>query len=414
MTSQQPENPDQAAGETAQQLASLEEAELTIEKIVAGGEGLARWFGAAILVRGVAAGDRVRVRVRERHPTWARAELLEVIERGPGRRAAPCPYYDRCGGCDMQHLDEETQVQAKVDAAREAIERLGGIEIKDCQVIKGDRWAFRRRAQFQIAPSEDGPPRVGYYARGTHEVVPVDRCPILVPELDELLERLPVLLPENPPRRLDVAAADDGRVACAPLVGDLPGGELSLAASGNLLRFDARCFTQGHRQLTPELVRVAVPDRAEGEPPYEVAYDLFAGVGLFASALAPQTKRLIAVEGDRVAATWARRNLKRHRHATVVHQRAERYAKQLEAGADLVLVDPPRSGLPRPLRRALRSRSPRHLTYVSCHAATLARDLKEFGDRFRVLSVTFLDLFPQTSHLETVVHLERVQRLAVE
>lgn len=397
----------------AASLARFDELELEIEKLVTGGAGLGRHQGVPILVERSAPGDRVRVRLVERRPDYGRAEILEILRPGPGRRAAPCPYFERCGGCDLQHLTEEAQTAAKVDSALETLRRVGGVVVSgEPAVFRGDAWGYRLRAQLQVERGAVGEaPRVGYHARRSHQVVAVEHCPILAPELDRLVAILPRVLPDNPPRRLDLASDGRGEVGCAPVVEGLPHGELRISIEDYELGFDARCFVQTHRGLLATLVRAAL-DREiprAGESPAEpgLAYDLYAGVGLFSVPLARLYGQVICVEGERVAAHFARRNLKRNgaRAAQVIHQRVERFVERLEPGAARVLVDPPRSGLPLQVRSVLLERPPDKLTYVSCQPATLARDLGHLARRFEVEKLSFVDLFPQTSHIETVVQL---------
>jgi 23S rRNA (uracil1939-C5)-methyltransferase len=377
--------------------------DVEIEKLIEGGLGLARFEGIPILVPRSAPGDRLRIQLVERRPDYGRAEIIEILEPGPQRREPPCPWFHRCGGCDLQHLEDGAQTRFKVEAALETLRRLGGVELaKEPRVHVGDPWAYRVRAQFQVAAGEGGP-RVGYFARGSHDVISVDSCPILVPELEELLETLGRRLPPDPPTRIDAAAGSDGALGVAPLIEGLPHGELSLEVDGFELRFDARCFVQGHRGLHSELMAAAVGD--EGDPE-GTAFDLFAGVGLFALPLSERYGQVVAVEADRVAARHARRNLKRAGARSEVHHlRVESWIPRLPAGAARVLVDPPRAGLHPKVRRALVERRARRLTYVSCQAATLARDLRHLLEAYRIQSVAFLDLFPQTGHLESVVQL---------
>lgn len=396
-------------------MASLDEIELTVDKLVAGGDGFGRYEGIAILVPGVAPGEKIRARLVERHPDYARAEMIEILEQSPMRRAAPCPYYGECGGCDLQHLSEEDQIATKVAAARETLKRLGGIALESLpggepEVHTADPWHYRMRAQFQVAEGVGGRKVVGFHARKSKKVVPIDRCAVLAPELEEVLRELPDRLAEPSPSRIDVAIGSDGSWGCAPVIEGLPHGELELSVSGCTLAFDARCFMQGHRGLIETLVSVAVGNTPQGSRGTFV--DLYAGVGLFSVTLGRLYDRVVAVESERVSVHYAKRNLKRNgiREYLVVPRRVETWIPEFEEGATRILVDPPRTGLPTRVRWALSAKPPAWLTYVSCHPATLARDLKDLSEVFVIESLAFLDLFPQTSHLETVVQLRRREK----
>jgi 23S rRNA (uracil1939-C5)-methyltransferase len=238
----------------------------------------------------------------------------------------------------------------------------------------------------------------------------VERCPILVPTLEEQLPDLAQRLydaGDTVPRRLDLAAGDDGRFTTAPVVGDLPRGELSSKVGDFTFRYDARCFFQGHRGLLETLMEHAV-----GPWEGELALDLYAGVGLFSLPLARRYKKVIAVESDRIAARYGRTNARLNRLSNIEPEAiaVESWVLRMPKKADRALVDPPRSGLGGPARRVLLESGPERLTYVSCHPAALARDLRVLGPAYRLESVTALDLFPQTGHLEAVVHLVRQAR----
>ncbi|MDX1382472.1 MAG: hypothetical protein R3190_02455, partial [Thermoanaerobaculia bacterium] len=203
------------------------------------------------------------------------------------------------------------------------------------------------------------------------------------------------------PPRVDLAAGDGGEVSAAPPVTGFPGTAVSRRVGRHRFELDARCFFQGHEGLLADLVR-EVCGRWRGG----VALDLFAGVGLFAVPLAERYERVVAVESDRIAARYTRRNARAAGGRIAVEGRSvEGFLERWRDPVDRVVVDPPRSGLGRPAKRALRRLAAPRLTYASCNPATLARDLRDLADDYTVESVCLLDLFPQTGHIETVVQL---------
>ncbi len=396
--------PRPAAPAPGLRLSLVDEAEVVVEKLVVGGDGLARLGGVPIFIPRAAPGDRLQVRITERHADYGRAAIVAVLEPGPGRRPDPCPELSRTGVCDLQHLDDALQPRLKAAAVMETLERLGRVELpRQVEVVAGQPWGYRLRTQLHAeVDAADGSVRVGYHARGTNELVPVTRCPLLVPELEALLPELPGLLAGSPHRRIDLAAGDGGAVTAAPPVPGLPHGEVSMAIGGFSYSYDARCFFQAHRQVLPQLVELAVGPWEGGE-----AYDLYGGVGLFSLPLGRRYARVVSVEADRVAARHARNNARRNRLPQVsgVGQVVESWIGALPERPDRVLVDPPRAGLTGKVRQALSARRARRLTYVSCDAATLARDLHLLSPAYRIDSVHLLDLFPQTGHMEAVVQL---------
>jgi 23S rRNA (uracil1939-C5)-methyltransferase len=395
-------------------LAGLDEIEVRIEKLVAGGEGLARVEGVPVFVLRAAPGDLLRVRLTERRSDYGRAEIVEILEPGPGRRPDPFPELSRAGVADLQHLRDDLQPLLKAEAVRETLEHLGNFKLPQppaTELVTGSPWGYRLRTQLHtdIDPVTGGV-RVGYHARGTNDLIPLTRCPLLVPELEALLPGLPELLgPEllgtEPPHRLDMTAGGAGdldAVSVEPALAGLPHGEVSLTIGDIAYAYNARCFFQGHRGLLPRLVEIVV-----GPWEGETAFDLYAGVGLFTLPLARRYRRVTAVEADSTASRFGRLNARRNRLPNVEFdtRAMESWMPELPAGADRVVLDPPRAGLSPLVRRVLLEKSPRRLTYVSCHAATLARDLRRLITIYDVEKVYLVDLFPQTGHMETVVQM---------
>lgn len=386
-------------------LAELDELELVVEKLVTGGDGLGRFEGIPIFVPRSAPGDRLRVRLTDRRPDYGRAEIVEILEPAEDRREPPCPHFARCGGCDLQHLEDDRQVELKAMAVRETLERIGRIEWpSEVRVIRGASWGYRLRTSLHTRPAGERV-EVGYFARGSRDLVPVNTCPILDAPLQDVLAKLPkILRGERVPSRLDLAAGSDGALTSAPVVEGLPHGAVQFKTESNVYQFDARCFFQGHRGLVEPLIAEAVGDESG-----QTAFDLYAGVGLFSLPLAHRYEQVVAVESDRIAARYARINGRQSRlpNLTVENQSVEKWMQGLPEAADRVVLDPPREGLPGRVRAALLAQKPHRITYVSCDAATLARDLRHLSRDYRIDRMALIDLFPQTGHMETVVQLSR-------
>lgn len=381
------------------------EVDVEIDRLVSGGDGIARYDGLPIFVPRSAPGDRLRVKIVARKSGYARGEIQQVLTPGPTRREAPCPYFGSCGGCDLQHIEDQSQAGFKADAALETLRRLGHLDLHavKTKVISGESWSYRLKTQVRTARQAEGV-ALGYFARGTQNVVVVESCPVLVPALERVL-RKPFPLDGKVPLRIDLAAGDDDAITSSPTAPGWPRGPVRLQIGEFSFEYDARCFFQTHSQLL-----AALTDAVVGEWTGATACDLYAGVGFFSLPLARHYDQVEAVEGDGVAVRFARNNGRRNRtkNFQIKHLAVETWVKNLPVGLDRILVDPPRGGLARIVRKALISRPATRLTYVACDAATLARDLKELAGVYALESIVFLDMFPQTGHLETVVQLRTV------
>jgi 23S rRNA (uracil1939-C5)-methyltransferase len=376
----------------------------TIEKLVYGGDGLARLDGRVVLTPYVLPGEIVRAEVERVKNDLFRGRLIEVISPSPSRVSAPCPYFLHCGGCHYQHADVTYQVEQKRSILREALRRVGKIEFEgEIQSIAGPPWEYRNRAQFHI---EDGD--IGYFEHGSHSLCPIDRCAIASPALNNVIATMKDQVPRSFTGSVEFFTNEtDIQVN---VVDRAPRSVLSmfqsLGVTGPIeyagFRVSRNSFFQVNRYLIDDLVKCALGDR-EGD----WAVDLYAGVGLFSTRLAERFKKVTAVESSRAAFQDLQYNIERRTLPVAVENKtAEEYLASLEETPELILADPPRTGLGKDVVRELaRIRSPR-LTIVSCDPATLARDLRSLlAGGYRIESVTLVDLFPQTFHLETVVHL---------
>jgi 23S rRNA (uracil1939-C5)-methyltransferase len=390
--------------------------EATVEKLVYGGDGLARMEGRVVFAPFVLPGERIRVRTWREQPGLVRACALEVLEPAPERVAAPCPVFGRCGGCHYQHAPYEYQLAAKRAILVDQLRRLGKMEPpEEIAVVAAEPWGYRNRAQLHI----DGA-RIGYREAGSHHLSEIGQCPIASPKINDVVRALAGMLRDTrwprfvrsleiftDERQVQVNVLDTGQPVakrffdwCAVEIAGLVEGALDYQGR---FRVSRHSFFQVNRFLLERLVEAAL-EGAEGE----TALDLYAGVGLFSLALARSFKEVTAVESGSGAVRDLEFNAERAGLENLQAEQgtAEEYLQKLERAPDFVLLDPPRAGLGKAVVRRLAELRPRQVTIVSCDPATLARDLAGLtAAGYRVEKMTLVDLFPQTFHLETVVRL---------
>ncbi|MBP6820493.1 MAG: class I SAM-dependent RNA methyltransferase [Acidobacteria bacterium] len=389
--------------------------EVAIEKLVYGGDGLARIGSQAVFVPFAAVGDRLRVRITGVERNYARGVIEEIIEPSLSRRTPPCERFGDCGGCQLQHLSYVAQLETKVAFVRESLRRIGGIDWdKEIAIRSAEEFGYRSRAELKVARGSNGRTRVGYFRPATREVCEVEKCLVLMPAANRELQRLyaePSLIP-NDATRVHFTVGDE-EVIVTPATGE-NGKSEAVDALGTAYQriggvnygFGVRSFFQGNRLLVEELVRTAIAD-ASGK----LAVDLYAGVGLFSLQLAKSFDQVCAVEGNRAAANHGLENVRANAVPNVrfegVSVEAWLKYKSVELPRpDFVLLDPPRAGAGAQVIERLAAMAAPQISYVSCDPATLARDLRlllNYG--YRIESITALDMFPQTFHVETVVHL---------
>ena len=383
--------------------------EVTVQKIVPGGAGLAFADGLTVFVPLSAVGDRLRVRIDRLKGKTAFAEIDEIIEPSPQRVSPPCPYFGTCGGCDLQQLSYQDQLAAKREIIRDCLHRIGKIELSDgIKMIGSPReFAYRLRAQWHI---ETASRSIGYYRRNSHDVIEIAECPKLIAPLNAKLADLRQTIVHealwDPRVQVEAAAGDDGTVSVySPELAE-SAADISIEAAGEKYSFNAKSFFQGNRFMLDQLIETAV-----GGTGGNSALDLYCGVGLFSLPLARRFKSVTGVESNASAIEYAQKNAAAAGISNVefIADGVERFIRGPRPGdLDLVLLDPPRAGTSKETILRTIALEPRTLIYVSCEPSILARDLRWMIDRgWQIVSLVGLDLFPQTHHVETVVRLEK-------
>jgi 23S rRNA (uracil1939-C5)-methyltransferase len=410
--------------------------EVTIERILPGGLGLAHAEGRTVMVPLAAPGDRLRVQIDRVKGNVSFGLIQEIITASPDRVEPPCPYFGRCGGCDFQQLTYQAQLDAKCEIIRDCLRRIGGIEnIPVFQITPAPKpWYYRSRAQWQYDAIRR---KLGYFESGSRRVCDVAECAVLAPELQETLESLRARmddgsLPEEA-RDFRAVVGDEG-VSIAPSVSSptVREGFDSSAASaepdvtrtirGETYSFNAESFFQANNDLLPQLI-----DAAIGGVGGETAVELYCGVGLFTLPLARRFVRVAGVDADPAAAQFARTNLASAGLANteIANQDVAQWLEEnmergdlppltekrrlvaaLQGPLDFLLLDPPRTGAESRVIAGILKLRPQRICYVSCDPATLARDLKKLiAGGYTLDSISAIDMFPQTHHVETVVRL---------
>ncbi len=381
-----------AHAEPAPPLQTGQRLSVTVADVAFGGEGVARVAGFVVFVPFGAPDEEVEVEVVEVKKNFARARLVRVVRPSPHRVAPRCRYFGTCGGCQYQHLDYAEQLRLKHRQLRDLLERLGGLDPGVvAPVVPCPRpYGYRNRIMVRSQWSRPEQRRVlGFLRHDSRLVVDVEACALAEPALNDQLRQV----------RAQPRPRSGTKVV------------LRLPPEGWELPPDS--FFQNNFHLLPALVEtLRTRLRAAGT---RHLVDVFCGVGFFALELADRVESFAGVELDRRAIAAARRNAAARgvRHGEFVEGAAEEklpaLLERFAPGQTTVIVDPPRVGCTPVVRAALRAGRPAQILYVSCHPATLARDLQELVREggYRLEAVIPLDMFPQTQHLECVADLRR-------
>jgi len=388
----------------------------------------------------VLAGEGVEASMFEEKPGFVRARAEQVLAASPKRVAAPCPYFQGCGGCHYQHTSYENQLEIKSQILQETLQRTAKIEWKqEVQLLPSQPWNYRNRTRMKM---QHAPFALVYYRFNSRELFPAETCPISSPlinkaiaaiwklgraeTLDNSIAEIEFFANANDDELLlEIYLSSKGndsvleKVAAAffkSLKTGLP--ELTVVAAffqgpaaqsfgyegadalqyrTNIAEFrvSAGSFFQVNRFLIDDLAKIATAGASGG-----LAWDLYAGVGLFSLPLSRRFSKVTAVEAGRAAG-----DLRQNAEVEVVAEQTEVFLAKARAAPDFVLADPPRAWLGKKVTDRLTELHPREVAIVACDPATLARDLAALQPAFEIERITLVDLFPQTYHLETIVHL---------
>jgi 23S rRNA (uracil1939-C5)-methyltransferase len=453
------------APERAVSLRAGAELEADFTDLLPNGQGVGRILGVVVFCFGPLPGERARVRIETVKPRYAVAEFRQLLTRSPNRAEPFCPVFGACGGCQMQHLAYDAQKNWKRNVVLNALQRIGGLtETGVGETIGMDRPRAYRNKMALVTDSRVQPPQLGFYRQRSHEIVPIDRCPIVLPELDELLAELVKL--RNKPlvrgilratRHLVARASRSSGQAVLTLTSsgpiatqrgvapamrrELPGvaglansydlssanaivgrkyrvldgaSEIEETSGGVRYRISGRSFFQVNVAM---LERIFDYLKTSLEPAGRVA-DLYCGSGTFALFFAHHGWSAYGTDEDPRAVAEAEANATLNGLSARAQFEAgrietlmrEQRVRSILERADAIFLDPPRKGCEPAVLDAIGGVRVKRIWYLSCDPATLARDLKFLASKgYRPDVVQPFDMFPQTGHVETLVHLERVE-----
>lgn len=384
----------------------MENPTILIDDVAFGGDGVGRMpDGRVVFVPYTTIGDRVRVQVMRSQKRFVRAEIDEVVEAAQSRVTPACPFYTRCDGCKYQHIASTDAVDLKIKQLRGLLQRVGSLgAIPDIDPIVASPSAYGYRNKLKVHKADHG---FGFYRADNKTVLPITSCAIAAPAINAAFATLDAAATTNT-LRLDATGTvhrfTGGETTATRITERLDEGELAVPLTGFF-------------QVNPEVGRSLVTWVRSYFADYSTSsvVDLYAGVGAFALALGDLAERVRAVESDVAAVAAAGDNARAWglSNIDIIADSVEAAVPAVFAGLSpettTVVIDPPRTGCRPQVLDAIRTFGPEQIIYVSCNAATLARDLKALTAEagYCVKRLAFFDMFPQTTHFETVAVLSK-------
>jgi 23S rRNA (uracil1939-C5)-methyltransferase len=405
-------------------MSQASEYEITLDKLVYGGEAMGRLpDGRAVFVPFALPGETIRARLVEEKRGFARGELLEVVQPSPARISPRCKHFMACGGCHYQHIPYEMQVETKAEILRDQLARIGKIDDPPVKptVPSPSPWNYRNHIQFHV----DDQGRLGFQGSRSHEVIPIEECHLPEEVLNDLWPQIDIEpLPELTRVGLRLGVDDEVLLVLesstdeafdftvdVPVAAVQLGPEqthilsdrfyLEMEVLDRTFRVSGDSFFQVNTPMAAKMVEHLLEHLSLTLD--TTFLDIYCGVGLFSAFMAPRVGRLMGIESNPSAVDDFTFNLDEFDHVEIYQAAAEEVLPGLDVQADVVLVDPPRAGLSRDVLDAILNLHPATLAYVSCDPATLARDAKRLAaGGYTLKHVTPFDLFPHTYHVESM------------
>lgn len=415
--------------------------ELKVDIPAYGGVSIGRWKGEIVFIKNAIPGETVEAVLEEEKRDYYIASAVKILDASPDRIEPPCKFFGLCGGCQLQYITYDRQVRLKEEVLTDCIKRFAktGVNISE-SLLYDKHWNYRYRGQFKVSQS-----KTGFYREKTRDVVDIDNCPLMTPEINEYFLKAKRLITDFGIKEIHISYESCAVAfirASAYLYSHLNkgkaggGGAASLDKLAKMLMDSGFCgvvidsgtkifkygspyvtldlegmrytispmsFFQSHWKLNQRVVRF-IKERLQPLNGKRVL-DLYSGAGNFSLPVAKDADEVIAVEENPYAIEDGKRNLRINgiKNYRFVHSSIE--ALQIKDKVDVLIVDPPRLGLTNVATEKILAMMPERIAYVSCNPATLARDLRKLLVKYSIESIRLIDFFPQTYHIESLAFL---------
>lgn len=410
--------------------------EVKIEALENEGKGVCKINGMIVFVPKALPGETVRVRITEIKKNFARGKIVEILEASKNRIQPDCPFYDECGGCNLRHQSLDKNLQFKEEKVKNAIERIGKLNIKVDSIIpsfKNDN--YRNKASFKVENNI-----IGFYAEGTYQLVDIEYCMLLDNTINKSLEKIRKYIKENDTQiktvtikhgnaldeiLIDIYSTNEDDIRILDYLKEnikklstvvfnnkiiYGNGYIKQVSNGLMFNCSSKSFFQVNDVQTEVLYNTAI--KLANLNKEDIVLDLYCGTGTISNIVAQHVKKVIGIEIVEDAIKDAKENSKINNinNTYFIQGDAAKKIINIEDSIDVLFIDPPRSGIERSAISIIKKLSPKRIIYVSCDPVTLSRDLSYLSDTYDTIKILPVDMFPNTAHVETVAVLKLIDK----
>ena len=361
---------------------------------------MARTPEGVLFIPDVVPGETVEYRIEGKQEGVPLAKPVRIIEASKDRRNPDCPYFNECGGCDWLYIDYQRQVEIKKEIFIDCLKRIAKInEIPSINIFTSPEKSYRMRAQLKVDNKN-----YGFYKKKTNEVIRITQCPLLTGPCNSVLDALNKTMHQVNGKSVKVIAGDN-HVASDPEIDGITKSQTEITVGSCKFLVYGDSFFQSNTFLTEIMGSWASPMTNGG-----TCVDLYGGTGFFSVILGKLFEKGFLIESVKSQVEIAKHNLNSNRinHYKAICSDAEHIQSTIKGKVDFLIVDPPRPGLTKMVRKAIVSILPSKILYVSCNPSTQARDVSVFINAgYKITNAALFDCYPNTHHIETALILER-------
>lgn len=408
--------------------------ETIIESLENEGNGVCKINGMVVFVPKALPGEKVLVRITDVKKNFAKGKIYELIKESDKRVKPNCPYYDECGGCNLRHQDKKANIEFKKSKVENALKRIGKIDAKVEDVVtckKEDN--YRNKASFKV---EDN--KIGFYRENTYQLINIEECKLLEPEINKALNYIRSYLESNNNEiktitiklgnalnelLIDINSLDDNDIKIIDYLLDnlvnlktvvfnskivYGNGYISQVINNLMFNCSSKSFFQVNDKQAEKLYDIAIKEAEVTSE--DVVLDLYSGTGTITNLVALYAKKVIGIEivEDAVKDAISNAKLNNISNTSFICGDAGVKIKDIKEKIDIIFIDPPRKGLDKKAIDIIKKMNPKKVIYISCNPVTMARDLNLLNDMYDVKKVIPVDMFVNTSHVECISILKKL------
>ncbi len=348
------------------------------------GRGVAHANGKTVFVKNALPGEEVEIKYTKEKKNFDEAVAISIEKGSDYRRKAPCPYYGICGGCNIMHINYDYQLEFKKAKVKNIIKRLAGIDV-DLDILPSNEFNYRNK----ITLHNNGV--LGYKKDSSNEIVPIEKCLLAKEQINEYLKTIEDYEHEE----LIIRTNDKNEI-----ISSLKEGYIIEEINDYKFRIDINSFFQVNNYICSKVFDFI----SENTKEVENALDLYSGVGTLSFIASKKAKRVYSIEVNDNSYINALENIKLNniKNVTIMHGKVEDKIKEINSNIDLIITDPPRSGMDTFTIETILKMLPKEIVYMSCEPSTLARDLNFLKNKYNIKNIRAFDMFPNTYHVECV------------